>query len=113
MRYQNLTIFRSAINLAKYIETIVKNFDRYSRYSIGSDLRERSQELLFLISKANRSRDKKMALYNLMERCDELSILLSLGKELESFRSFKQFEHTSMLLIDVQRQANGWHNSLP
>jgi len=52
MRYDNLLIYQSAMNLAKYIEQIVKSFNRDSKYSIGQDLRVRSQELLFLISKA-------------------------------------------------------------
>ncbi len=47
MKYEELQIFRSAMELAKYVETIVKHFDRYNRYSLGTDLRVRSQEMLF------------------------------------------------------------------
>ena len=111
MKFDNLLIFKSAMNFAKYIENIVKKFDRYSRYTIGTDLRNYSHELLFLISKANKQQDKKETLSLLVEKCDELFILIHLAKELENFQSFKQFEESSRLLMEVSRQANGWLNS--
>jgi len=61
MHYDNLPIYKSALDFCVYIETIVKNFDRYSRYSIGEDLRSYSKELLFLIHRANRTGEKKEA----------------------------------------------------
>jgi hypothetical protein len=40
MYYENLPIFRSAMNLAVYIETIVKSFEKYHKYTIGENLRQ-------------------------------------------------------------------------
>ena len=38
--YTNLPIFKVSLDLAVYLDSIVKNQDRYHRYTIGSDLRE-------------------------------------------------------------------------
>jgi len=55
MYYENLPIFRSAMNLAVYIETIVKSlvlasfrnsallYEKYHKYTIGVNLRERTK----------------------------------------------------------------------
>ncbi|MBN2782887.1 MAG: four helix bundle protein [Campylobacterales bacterium] len=110
MRYENLPIYKSALDFCAYIETIVKGFEKYSKYSIGQDLREYSKQILFLIHRANRSEDKKDILNSLVEKCEETKMLLQLAKELKSFSSFKSFEHSTKLCIDVCKQAQAWFN---
>jgi len=39
MLYENLPIYKSALDLCVYIETIVQGFERYHKYTIGEDLR--------------------------------------------------------------------------
>ncbi len=46
---QNFPIFKSAMGLSVYIEQIVRGFEKYHKYTIGVDLRERSKAMLFLI----------------------------------------------------------------
>jgi hypothetical protein len=111
MYYENLPIFRSAMNLAVYIETIVKSFEKYHKYTIGENLRQRSQKMLFLISQANMAKDKSKRLYQLRDMCEMLKITIWLAKELKAFRSFKQFERCSKLTIEVCRQSQAWLKS--
>jgi len=108
--YTNLPIFKASLDLAVYLDSIVKNQDRYHRYTIGSDLREYSKQILFFVSKANRARDKNRIeiLKRLVECCEEIKILLMLAKELKAFKSFKQFEHSSKLTVNISKQAKGW-----
>jgi hypothetical protein len=108
MYYDNLPIFKSALNLVVYIETIVKGFDKYHKYTIGVDLREYSKELLFLIQRANMSRSKEEELIALRNKCEEMKMLIRIAKELEAFKGFKQFEHSSKLTMEVVTQAQGW-----
>lgn len=105
---ENLPIFKSALELAVYMEKIVKGFEKYNKYTIGIDLREKSKTILYLINRANLSKDKKEALTNLRDSCEEMKILIQLCKELQAFRSFKQFEYSSMLVVGVCKQAQGW-----
>jgi len=46
--YDNLPIFKSALDLVVYVETIVKGFDKYHKYTLGEDLRQQSKEILFV-----------------------------------------------------------------
>ena len=40
MYYDNLPIYKSALDLVVYIETIVKGFNKYHKYTIGEDMRK-------------------------------------------------------------------------
>ncbi len=106
MRYEHLPIYKAALELASYLELIVRGFEKYHKYSIGSDLRTHSKLLLFSVHKANRYKGENINI--LLERCEELKMLLQLTKELGAFKSFKQFEHSSRLAVNVCAQAQGW-----
>ena len=108
MYYDNLPIFKSALDLVVYIETIVKGFERYHKYTISEDLRTQSKELMFLIQRANMSEDRVSELVKLRNKCEEVKMLLRVIKELKAFKSFKQFEHSSKLTFNVCRQSQAW-----
>jgi len=67
MNSENLPIFKSAMELAIYMEQIVKKFDKYHKYTIGVDLRQKSKNILFLLNRANLSKDKTVALTKLRD----------------------------------------------
>jgi hypothetical protein len=46
------------MDLTIYFETIVRNFTRYHKYTLGSELREKSREIVGLIIKANSTVEK-------------------------------------------------------
>ena len=52
-RYEHLPIYKKAMDLTIYFEKIVRNFSRYHKYTLGSELREKSREVVELIIKAN------------------------------------------------------------
>ena len=108
MNSENLPIFKSALALAVYMEKIEKGFEKYSKYTIGVDLREKSKNILYLINRANLSNNKKEAITNLRDGCEDMKMLIQLCKELQAFKSFKQFEYSSMLVVGVCKQAQGW-----
>ncbi|MBD3789673.1 MAG: four helix bundle protein [Campylobacterales bacterium] len=106
-----LPIFRSALELAVYMETIVKGFDKYHKYTIGEEMRRFSKEMLFIINRVGLANDRHGALIELRDRCEDMKMLLLISKELQAFKSFKQFEHSSKLTIDIAKQAAGWLKS--
>lgn len=106
--YENLPIYRSALALAVYMEQIVRGFEKYHKYTMGVDLRQKSKTLLFLIGRANLSSDKTQVLLQLRDACEEMKMLLQLAKELKTFKNFKQFEHSSLLAVTVCKQAQAW-----
>jgi hypothetical protein len=50
-----LPIYKSALNLAVYMEQIVRDFQKYHKYTMGVELREKSKTLLFAINRVNMS----------------------------------------------------------
>lgn len=110
MKYENLPIYKSAMELCVYVESIVRGFEKYHKYTIGADLREYSKQLLFAVHHANMSNEKYEKILALRDRCEEMKMLIQLGKELKALGSFKQFEHLSRLSVEVCRQAQAWLN---
>ncbi len=113
MKSEHLPIFKATLDLCVYIDTIVKNQERYYKYSIGDDLRRCSKEILFYINRANRAKNsaRVVVLQQLVERCEKLKSLVILTKELKAFKSFKQFEHSSKQVVNICKQAQAWLNS--
>ena len=52
-RYEHLPIYQKAMDLTIYFEKIVGNFSRYHKYTLGTELREKSRDIVELIIKAN------------------------------------------------------------
>lgn len=109
--YENLPIFKKALELNTYIEEAVRNFSRYNKYAIGSELRQKAREVLYAIYKIYFAEEKKRALVALRDRVEELKITIYLAKELKALRDFKQFELLSHLAVELARQAQGWLQS--
>ena len=53
-RYEHLPIYKTAMDLTVYLEQVVRNFRRYHKYTLGTDLRQQSRELVTVIIRANR-----------------------------------------------------------
>ena len=111
MYYDNLPIFKSALDLVVYMETIVKGFERYHKYTLGEELRSSSKEILFLIQRANMSRERYAELLRLRNKCEEVKMLIRITQELKVFKGFKQFEQSAKLSHEVCRQAQAWLSS--
>jgi len=109
--HENLPIYKKALDLAIYIETIVRGFPRYHKYTIGADLRNSSRKTLLLIARANSVKDKKECLLEVRDNIEEIKTLIRISRELKVFRSFKSFECIARLTMDVARQCEGWLRS--
>ena len=48
-RYEHLPIFMKSYDLTLHIENVVMGFSRYNKYTLGTELRERSRKVLELI----------------------------------------------------------------
>ena len=56
-QYEHLPIYRKAFDMTIYIEDIARGFSKYHKYTLGTDLRNLSMEVLRLIVRANSERD--------------------------------------------------------
>ena len=88
-----------------YIEQVVRNFSRYHKYTLGSDLRQQSRELVTVIIRANSRRDKLPVLSDLRERVEGLQVLLRIGKEVRAFQRFESYAHAAELVVALGRPS--------
>jgi len=110
-RYENLPIYRKAVELVVYLEKAVRDFPRYHKYAVGADLRNLARELAVLIIAANSRRDKVPVLTRLRDKSEEMKLMVMIAKEVQSFRNFKQFQQAAGLAVEISRQSEGWLGS--
>ncbi|MCR4322338.1 MAG: four helix bundle protein [Candidatus Brocadiaceae bacterium] len=107
-RYEHLPIYKKALDLTIYFEEIVRHFSCYQKYTLGSELREKSREIVGLIIKANSTRERLPLLLELRDRLEGLKVLVRICKEVKAFHNFNSYEHAFTLLIELSRQNEGW-----
>ncbi|MDY0361897.1 MAG: four helix bundle protein [Desulforegulaceae bacterium] len=109
--YEHLPIFKKAMDLALYLEEIVKNFSRYHKYTLGQDLRDLSRKILMQIIRVNSEYDKKQHLKELVILCDMQKTMLVFCKEAKAFNNFNSFQHSISMAVLLCRQSEGWLKS--
>jgi len=110
-QYEHLPIYKKAMDLAVYVETIVRGFPRYHKYTIGSELRALSHRILILVVRANSEQDKRGSLIEARESLEELKILTRIAHELRVFANFNSFECLVKMIVEVAGQNEGWLRS--
>ena len=108
VKYDNLPIYKSALDLAIYFEKIVKHFDRYHKYTIGTDLRNKSREIATQVMRSNATKHVN-DLKELVAKIEELKLLIRLCKEAKAFHNFNSYSYSSQLIANLSRQADGWY----
>jgi len=94
-RYEHLPIYKKAMDLTIYFEKVVRNFSRYHKYTLGSELRDRSREVVGLIIKANSTVEKLPALLELRQKLEALNVLLRISKEVRALNSFNSYVYAA------------------
>jgi hypothetical protein len=107
-RYEHLPIYKKAFDLAVHFEKVAAGFSRYHKYTLGTELRNRSRDIVLLIIKANSAADKTPLLTELRDNLEELLLLVRLCKETRAFKSFKSFQFAAEEVTAVSRQNQGW-----
>lgn len=110
-RYEHLPIYKTAMDFAVYVEQVVRNFSRYHKYTLGSELRQQSRELVTVIIRANSRREKLPVLEELRERLEALLVLLRIGQEVRAFQNAAAYGRAAELVVALSRQNEGWIKS--
>ena len=106
--YEHLPIYRAAFDLAVHLENLVRHFDRYHKYSLGAELRERSRQVLAHIIAANNRAERIPCLEALREEIEQLKVSARLCHESGGFRNTRAYLHVSEQLVGIARQNEGW-----
>ena len=111
-RYEHLPIFRAAFDLAVHFEKIVRNFSRYHKYSLGTELRDQSRRVLTTIIDANNAREKRYEiLQGLRLQLEQLQVLIRLCHESGGFASTRAYIFVSEQVQAIAKQNEGWLRS--
>ena len=105
--HTQLPIYKVAYDLLNVATDYVQNMPRPFRASIGNRVRDLGVDLVLLIFRANCARDKTPHLAQLIERVEELNLLLRLCRD-KRFISIAQYAKAVELTASIGKQANGW-----
>jgi hypothetical protein len=105
--YTQLPVYKVAYELLNVAVDYVQNMPRAFKAAIGSRVRDLCVDIVLLILKANCARNKSPHLDTLLERNEELQLLLRLCQD-KRFISKTQYAKAVELTASVGRQINGW-----
>ena len=95
------------------IEKAVRRFPRYHRYTLGADLRREATAVFRCAHRAWRDRNYKLKrVTELAMAVDDLKLSLQIGKQIEAFGSFGEFEVIAKAASELGRQCGGWLRQL-
>ena len=83
-RYEHLPIYKKAMELGVYLETVVKNFSRYNKYTIGKDLRDLSRKIVSKLSVPTHPPTGSRS-GELVEYCEMFKTTIFFAKEAKAF----------------------------
>jgi hypothetical protein len=102
-------IVKAAERLMLEIEQAVRRFPRYHKYTHGTRLREQAMAIARLAHRAWRDQQNRpLWTTKLVWAVDDLKLSLQLGKQIEAFVSFAQFDMLARLCADLGKQCGGW-----
>ena len=110
-RYRQTPLWRDSNRFLIEVETAVRTFPRYHKYTLGSDLRRQAMNVCRLVARAAQSRagpERARLLERLVWQVEDVKMSLQLGKELEVFVSFAQFQRLAEQAVAMGRQSGGW-----
>jgi hypothetical protein len=99
------------MDLAVYLENVVKGFRRYHKYTLGTEMRNQSRAIVGLIIRANSERDRQSTLEALRDEIEHLKVTIRIAKEFKAFRNFNSFTVAVEAAISLSRQSEGWLKS--
>ncbi len=105
--HSDLPIFKVAYDLLDVTIGLVRNMPRDVKGVIGGEIRDGCLKMLVLIFRANVSIDKAPHLAELIERCQEIELLLRLCRD-KHFIATKQYAAAILLTTSIGKQASGW-----
>ena len=84
---------------------------RYDKYTLGTDLRNLSREVLRLIMRGNSEEDRVATLKEIRSRVEELKVVLRLARESGAIQKANAYEFAAGKVVNIGRQNEGWLSS--
>ena len=111
-RYEHLPIYREAYDLALHIEKIVRNFSRYHKYTLGTELRNKSRNIVEKIIQANNAKERMTHLLELRQELETFKVFARLCHDSGGFANTKSYLHLAERITGIAKQNEGWIKSM-
>jgi len=108
--HSDTPIYKATFDLLKAVMLVAKNMPRDYKQTLACDLRDQCVKITVLILRANKAQDKTPHLEEILERHQEIELLVRLSRELQVI-SLDQYAKVIQLSDRVGKQANGWRGS--
>lgn len=106
-------IAKDAQRVRAAIEQMFTRMTRRYKYPTGVDLRAAAKDVVVAAMRTWRERDNKRArAAELVESVDALMFELQLGKEVNAFGRWPEFNAVANLVDDLSQQSERWRDSL-
>ena len=89
------------MDVTAYFKKIMRNFSRYNKYTLGSELREKSRQIVELIIKTNPTKERLPLFLELRERVEGLKMLIRICKEVKAIYQSKDGKRNGLFLFDI------------
>jgi len=91
-----------------HLTALVRQFSRYHKYTLGTELRDGSRRILARIIEANDSRDRGPVLAHLRQELEWFKVLARLCHESGAFASTRAYLYVAELIVGLAKQNEGW-----
>ncbi len=108
--YFDLPVYKASYDLLLAIFKFLKNFSKEYKYTVGENIKKETIELIKLIYRANRIREKAKVIIEAREHVEVIRLLIRLMKDMQQI-SLKQFVEINEKVENVSRQLAGWQKS--
>ena len=105
--YTNLPVYEDSYQLLLYMVNISRNMQRDFRYTLGEQVKEKVVEMMVLIFRANKAKEKTMHIEQAREKLAEIQIVIRLLNELRQI-SDKQFTALAERTVSISKQLASW-----
>ncbi len=109
-RYDHVSIYKQAFDLAVHLEKVVRHFSRYHKYTLGTELRDCSRRVLRLIMTANSQRGavRRDTLLQLRQELEWFKVATRLCHESGGFAITNAYLYVSEQIVNMAKHNEGW-----
>jgi hypothetical protein len=107
--HSELQVYKDTYKLILEVFEMTKTFPREYKYTLGQDMKRDTMELVRMIYRANRSKDKTPYLEAFLEQFELIKLQIRLSVDLRIL-SMKKQAQLAELLISIGKQVTGWKN---
>lgn len=108
--YTNLQVYKDSYRLMLMVYRMMPDLPRDCRYTLGQDLRHKIMDIIVLIYRANRTKQKLKPIGDMRERLLEAQVYMRLMCDMK-YISEKRYAELAELAVSMSKQMTAWEKS--